>query len=184
MPAAIKPARRRRSRACSPRWTPRSGCSAVPPVTVPAARPRRGVHRLRMPRLRGTTTGRPTLRELPRTFTRRVGTGGPYLYCDEPVARHGPTRSSREHHNQPIPPSPPHLGRCPRPKPGGQFRGSDHRRERGRMASLDLRSARTRLVTFAAAPGREESPRQPEIDPRRPPGAIRLATRDCRGVCL
>lgn len=80
------------------------------------------------------------------------------------------------------PPSPPRLGHCPRPKPGGQFRGSDHRRERGRMASLDLRPARTRLVTLAATPGREESPRHPEIDPGSPPVAIRLATRDCGGV--
>jgi len=35
-----------------------------PAVTVPAARPRPGDHRLRMPRLRRTTTGRATLREL------------------------------------------------------------------------------------------------------------------------
>jgi hypothetical protein len=37
-------------------------------------------------------------------------------------------------------------------------------------------------VTFCRIPGREESPRHPDIDPRQTPVTVRLATRDGGGV--
>src|SRR5664280_637486 len=61
-----------------------------------------------------------------RTFTRRIGVGGPCPHCDEPVAVTDLLAQAVITHNQAVIPHPvtTHLGPCPRsPQPGRQFRG-------------------------------------------------------------